>query len=260
MISSNLPHEPWTELSCDFTGPLPSGQSLMVVIDNYSRFPVVKVISNTAASTVIPELKEIFSLLGRPNSLKTDNGAPFSSGEFAKFAHEAGFNHIRVTPHWPQANGEVERIMKPLMKSIQCAKQEMKPWRDEIMKFLTNYRSTPHSTTGRAPSELLFNRKVQYNFPLINDVDENNEVRKRDDEKKKKMKSDYDKRKCKNDHKPLKIGDRVLLKRDVKRKTDTVYFGDVYEVTQVYGTQIIARNTLTGRIVGRNVSYFKFIK
>ena len=74
-------------------------------------------------------------------------------------------------------------------------------------------------------------------------------MRKRDDEKNKKMKSDYDKRKCKNDHKPLKIGDRVLLKRDVKRKTDTVYFGDVYKVTQVYGTEIIARNTLTVRIV-----------
>ena len=123
MISSSLPHEPWTELSCDFTGPLPSGQSLLVVIDNYSRFPVVKVISNTTASTVISELKEIFSLLGRPKSLKIDNGAPFSRGEFAKFAHEAGFNHIKVTPHWPQANGKVERIMKPLMKSIQCAKQ-----------------------------------------------------------------------------------------------------------------------------------------
>ena len=80
-------------------------------------------------------------------------------------------------------------------------------------------------------------------------------MRKRDDEKKKKMKSDYDKIKCKNDHKPLKIGDRVLLKRDVKRNTDTVYFGDVYEVTQVYGTQIIARITLTGRIVRRNVIY-----
>ena len=80
-------------------------------------------------------------------------------------------------------------MTKPLMKSIQCAKQEMKPWRDE-MKFLTNYRSTPHSTTGKAPSELFFNRKVQYNFPLINNADENNEVRKRDDEKK--IKCDYD--------------------------------------------------------------------
>ena len=139
---------------------MPSGQSLTVVIDNYSRFPVVKVNSNTTASAVISELKEILSLLGRPKSLKTDNGAPFSIGEFAKFAHEAGLNHIRVTPHWPQANGAVERIMKPLMKSIQCAKQEMKPWRDEMMKFLTNYRSTSHSTTGKAPSELLFNRKV----------------------------------------------------------------------------------------------------
>ena len=35
-----LPKAPWCELSTDFYGPLPSGEYVLVIIDDYSRFPV----------------------------------------------------------------------------------------------------------------------------------------------------------------------------------------------------------------------------
>nr|XP_058973198.1 uncharacterized protein K02A2.6-like [Pocillopora verrucosa] len=38
---TQLPNAPWKELAMDFLGPLPSGEYLMVVIDEYSRFPEV---------------------------------------------------------------------------------------------------------------------------------------------------------------------------------------------------------------------------
>jgi hypothetical protein len=38
---TELPYEPWRELSVDFCGPFPSGDCLMVVIDEYSRYPEV---------------------------------------------------------------------------------------------------------------------------------------------------------------------------------------------------------------------------
>ncbi|XP_014673938.1 PREDICTED: mitochondrial-processing peptidase subunit alpha-like [Priapulus caudatus] len=50
-----LPGGPWKEISIDFLGPLPSGDVLLVAIDNYSRFPEVEIISSTSAKTVIPK-------------------------------------------------------------------------------------------------------------------------------------------------------------------------------------------------------------
>jgi hypothetical protein len=42
----------------------------LVLIDDYSRFPIVKTISSTAADEVIPALEEIMSVFGTPKVLK----------------------------------------------------------------------------------------------------------------------------------------------------------------------------------------------
>ena len=41
---SDLPRGPWLNLSVDFCKPLPSGDYLMVIVDEYSRFLVVEVV------------------------------------------------------------------------------------------------------------------------------------------------------------------------------------------------------------------------
>ena len=38
----------------DFLGPRPSGEYLMVVIDEYSRFPEVEIVTTTSARSTIP--------------------------------------------------------------------------------------------------------------------------------------------------------------------------------------------------------------
>ena len=57
---TKLPLAPWTEVSVDFCGPLPTGEYLLVVIDDYSRFPEVEIVNSTSAKTVIPKLDRIF--------------------------------------------------------------------------------------------------------------------------------------------------------------------------------------------------------
>ena len=80
---------------------------------------------------------------------------------------ENGIDHRRIIPLWPQADSEAERFMKPLTKAIRSAHVEGKTWRKHLYKFLLNYRTTPHSTTGFAPAELLFNRKVRNKLPQL---------------------------------------------------------------------------------------------
>ena len=44
---------PRLELSIDFCGPLPAGEYLLVIMDEFSRFPVIDVVRRTSAETVI---------------------------------------------------------------------------------------------------------------------------------------------------------------------------------------------------------------
>ena len=122
--STTLPSSEWTQLSADFAGPLPSGEYLLVIIDDFSSFPVVEILHSTTARAVIPALDRIFALLGKPETLKTDNGPPWNSQDLDKFAKYLGYCHRKVTPLWPAANGEVERFMRTVTKVLRTARIE----------------------------------------------------------------------------------------------------------------------------------------
>ena len=64
-----LPTVPWRDLAVDLLGPLPKGESILVVLDNYSRYNEIEVMKSTTTSKVIERLDEIFSRHGLPESL-----------------------------------------------------------------------------------------------------------------------------------------------------------------------------------------------
>ena len=105
----------------NFLGPLPCGDYLMVVIDEYSRFPEVEIVTSTSARSTILKLDEIFARQGIPEVLKSDNGPPFNGVELENFAEHLGFQHCKITPLWPRGNGEAERFMLTLEKCVRTA-------------------------------------------------------------------------------------------------------------------------------------------
>ena len=192
-----LPKAPWKEIAVDFVGPFPSGELLLVLIDEYSRFPEVEIVHSTSAMATIPKLDGIFSRQGIPDVVKSDNGPPFNSDEFANFASFLGFEHRKVTPYWPKANGEVERFMRTLEKAIRTANVEKNNWKQAMYLFLRQYRATPHSTTDLSPSEALNNQKLKIHLPQLADINENehdSSIRKNYAKKKLKMKKYADKK------------------------------------------------------------------
>ena len=65
----------------------------------------------------------------------------------------------------PQANGEVERVNRTLVKVLKIAHSNKLDLGVELRKFLVAYRSTPHASTGVAPYTLLFNREMRTKLP-----------------------------------------------------------------------------------------------
>ena len=126
---SIVPDQPCEEMSVDFAHA--DGEILLLVIDDYSRYPFVKPVASGAASAEIPKLEQIFAMFGTPNVVKSDTGYPFNGQDFAKCADVLGFNHRKVTSVWPRANGEVERFVNTMKKYVKAAKSEGKNWRKE---------------------------------------------------------------------------------------------------------------------------------
>ncbi len=88
MHRTQLPSAPWEQLAADFLGPLPSGDSLFVLVDYYSRYKVVEIMKSTTGEKTVSCLKKIFSVSGLPLSITTDNGPQFVSDVFSNFMQE----------------------------------------------------------------------------------------------------------------------------------------------------------------------------
>ena len=132
---------PWKKVAVDFARPFPSGDYIVVVKDEFSRFPGVEILTSISAKAVIPKLDVIFTRRGIPGVLKSDNGPPFNGHEFKHFSKYMGFKHRRITPYWHRANGEAERLLQTLEKSIRIAHPEGKDWKLELYEFLRQYRA-----------------------------------------------------------------------------------------------------------------------
>jgi hypothetical protein len=150
---SELPAHPWLELSIDFlSASLPTGEYILVIVDEYSRYPLAEMVKTTSFAAIQPVLRRVFATFGFPSVIKSDNGPPFQGHEFAEYMNHCGIRHRKITPLWPKANAQAEGFNKPLIKAIRAAHVEGKQWQETtILDFLQAYRATPHVSTKFSP-------------------------------------------------------------------------------------------------------------
>ncbi|GFO50278.1 endogenous retrovirus group k member 6 pol protein [Plakobranchus ocellatus] len=118
----------------------------------------------TASDTIL-ELRDIFSTLGLPEIIVTDNGPTFTSFQFRSFMSKNGIKHVTVSPYHPSSNGLAERSVQTFKKAM--IKIKTGSLKEKVCKFLTKCRCTPHSTTSLSPAELLFNRNIKTHLDLL---------------------------------------------------------------------------------------------
>ena len=98
----------------------------------------------------------MFSTHGIPDRLVSDNGTAFTSEEFKIFVKRNGIHHSTSAPYHPATNGLAERAVQTFKENLKksCGDLETR-----LSRFLFHYRTTPHTTTGVSPAELLLGRK-----------------------------------------------------------------------------------------------------
>ncbi len=164
--STQLPKASKEFSAIDFTSKI-GNNYIFFYVDLFSRYPVGKFTKGLTSADAIKALKLIFEELGVPNQVKSDNGPAFISNEFASFAEEMGFEHLKITPLHPPANSTAERFMGNLNKSVRCANITGENHKEVIDAFIKTYRATPHPSTGFTPNELM-GFEDDINIPSIN--------------------------------------------------------------------------------------------
>lgn len=256
-----LPDRPWSDIAIDFLGPLPSGESLLVVVDYFSRWMDVKIMRQTTAEATVEKLEEIFFYQGHPVSITLDNGRQFVSSTFHDYCDNHKIRLYHTAPYWPQANGEVERQNRSLLKRLQIGNARYGEWKSELKRFLMAYNSTPHSVTNLTPNHLM-GREKRTKIPSMRDLEvtpvrENFVERDFDHKRKGKDAADMKRKATEND---IQVGDVVVQKNVIKENKLTTRFNDKeFKVTERHGPVVTVTNEESGERYTRNVAHVKKI-
>ena len=155
--------QPFERISLDFKGPLDScsqNKYMLVIVDEYSRFPFVYACKDMKTSTVIKKLTDLLCVSGFPSYIHSDQGSNFMSYEFKSWLHSKGIPTSRTTRYNPRGNGQVERYNGIIWKTVLLAlrSKQLPPthWEYVLEEALHSIRSLLCTATNCTPHERMF--------------------------------------------------------------------------------------------------------
>ena len=103
------PEVPWHTVATDLFEI--KNSKYLLIVDYYSRFPVLCKLVNTTSRVLIQEMKAVFTELGVPSVIVSDGGTQYTSAEFKDFTKQWQIDHRVSSPRYPQSNGMAERFV-----------------------------------------------------------------------------------------------------------------------------------------------------
>ena len=157
---------PFKRIAMDIIGPLPRSRSgnryVLVVCDYATRWPEAAPLKWIDAEHVAEELMTLFSMVGVPREILTDQGSNFTSKLLTEVYKMLHIQPIRTSPYHPQTDGLVERFNQTLKSMLRrAASDEGRDWDKLIPYVLFAYQEVPQASTGFSPFELVYGRAVR---------------------------------------------------------------------------------------------------
>ncbi|XP_055526139.1 uncharacterized protein K02A2.6-like isoform X2 [Wyeomyia smithii] len=159
---------PWKRIHLDYAGPIEE-MYYLVIVDSFTKWPEIFQSASSTAPLTIGLLRETFARFGKPDALVTDNGSQFCSGILKQFCEKSVIIHISTAPYHSQSNGQAERFVDTLNRSLRkITDVENIPSSEALQTFLQVYRSTLSNVLeGKSPAEVMFGRPMTITLDLL---------------------------------------------------------------------------------------------
>ncbi|KAF4085715.1 hypothetical protein AMELA_G00098180, partial [Ameiurus melas] len=157
---------PFEWIGMDLVGPLPKSawghEYILVLVDYATRYPEAVPLRKATSPNIARELVLLFSRMGIPKDILTDQGTPFVSKLMADLCRSLQVKHLKTSVYHPQTDGLVERFNQTLKRMLRrVVDEEGRNWDLLLPYILFAVRKCPQASTGFTPFELLFGRRPQ---------------------------------------------------------------------------------------------------
>ncbi|XP_054279520.1 uncharacterized protein K02A2.6-like [Macrosteles quadrilineatus] len=159
------PQGPWERVHIDFAVPM-QGQWYFIIVDAFTKWIEVIPTKNTSTEWCIRELRKTFATFGLPLVLVSDNGSQFTSSTFRQFLSANGVVHKTTAPYHPSSNGQAERYVQTIKKSLKAMEEEGGKLDLKLYRLLMQLRQSPNSTGSNAYS-LIYGREIRTHLGLL---------------------------------------------------------------------------------------------
>ena len=158
---------PFSRVAIDLVGPITpaSGRGhrwILTLVDIATRYPDAIPLKSITTEAVAESLVDIFSRVGIPDEILSDNGSQFTSDVMREVSRLLSVAQLHSSIYHPMTNGLVERFngtLKNMLKRLMSERPS--DWDRYINAALFAYREIPQETTGFSPFELLYGRNVK---------------------------------------------------------------------------------------------------
>ena len=165
--SMPLINTPFKRVAVDIVRPIaPPSEAghryILTLVDYATRYLEAVPLKKITTEAVAEALLDIYSRVGIPEEVLTDQGTQFMSECMQEVSRLLSIKGLTSTPYHPICNGLVERwngTLKSMIKRL-CQDQP-KQWHRLINPVLFAYREVPQDSTGFSPFQLLYGRSVR---------------------------------------------------------------------------------------------------
>ena len=118
LVPMPLVDRPFDQIAMDIMGPLTKSegghQYILIIIDYATWYPEPIPLQSTTAKVLAKELLGVFSRVGFPREVLTEQGSDFMSSTFKQMWELLGVKPLKTSVYHLQANGLVERFNRTL--------------------------------------------------------------------------------------------------------------------------------------------------
>lgn len=143
---------PFEKIVVDCVGPLPKtkkgNQFLLTVMDTSTRYPEAFPLKSITSKNVIKHLLHLFTSVGIPKEIQSDQGTNFTSNLFKQVMKDLSVDHCTS------------------MLKKYCIEHQ-KEWDESIDLLLFAIRECPQESLGFSPFELLYGRQIRGPLKIV---------------------------------------------------------------------------------------------